>query len=149
TTDNATVTGGDAPSGAITFTLTPPSGPAVSVATNGDGHSAGPVTMTQVGTYKRHGSRADDGHDDGTAVNGTNETVVTINASPSTSTHHTLSLHDALPTSTTDNATVTGGDAPSGAITFTLTPPSGPAVSVATNGDGHSAGPVTMTQVGT
>src|SRR5206468_3738008 len=97
---------------------------------------AGPVTMTQVGTYTWHAHLAGDINNNPDDDDGVNETAVTIKASPVITTNASQVGNVVGTATTSDTATVTGGDAPSGAITFTLTTPGGVTSSVPTNTGG-------------
>src|SRR5207237_2418267 len=87
--DSATVTGGDSPTGSITFTLKAPDGSTVTVGTvtvSGDNtYSAPTVLATQVGTYTWHASSEGDGLNNGAIDDGSNESVTTVNARPTVS----------------------------------------------------------------
>ena len=158
TSDTATVSGGDNPTGTITFTLKAPDGTTSTIATDtvaGDGsYSAGPVSLTEVGTYTWHASYSGDSLNSGAVDNGDNESVSSVKASPSVSTQASVTGAGVVGTDTTsDTATVSGGDDPTGTITFTLKAPDGTTSTIATDtvaGDGsYSAGPVSLTEVGT
>ena len=158
TSDTATVTGGDNPSGTVVFTLKAPDGSTSTVATDtvtGDGsYKAGPVLMTEVGTYTWHATYSGDGLNNGASDNGDNESVTSVKASPTVTTQASETDGGVVGTdSTSDSATITGGDNPSGTITFTLKAPDGTTSTVATDtvtGDGtYKAGPVLITEVGT
>jgi protocatechuate 3,4-dioxygenase beta subunit len=156
--DSATVSGGDNPTGTITFSLTAPDGTTNTVGTesvNGDGTYASPtVIATEVGTYTWHASYGGDPLNNGASDNGINESVTTIQASPSVATQAAATLGGVVGSSVlSDGATVSGGENPTGTITFTLTAPDGNTGIVGTvnvNGNGSYASPtVTATEVGT
>jgi hypothetical protein len=152
TKDSATLSGGDNPSGTITFTLKAPDGTTSTVATinvNGDGtYNAPAVNVTEVGTYTWHAVYNGDGLNNTAADNGANESVTSFKASPTIATQASISSSQ-----TSDTATLSGGDNPTGTITFTLKAPDGTTSTVATitaNGDGtYNAPSVTVTQSGT
>ena len=129
--DTATLTGGDAPSGSVTFTLYSNAG-CTTLATpgvSGSGMvSAGTAsystswTPTTVGTYYWQAIYSGDSNNSPiTSCGGTNEQLTVNKATPSVTTQ-------ASPTTGTvgvkitagDTATLTGGDAPSGSVTFSL-----------------------------
>ena len=166
--DSVTVTGGDNPTGTVTFTLTAPDGmtsPEGSVTINGDNTYAAPTTVlaTEVGTYTWHANYGGDTLNNAASDDGSNESVTTIQASPTIST--TVSTPGGIvvgaPASNvvgtavlSDSVTVTGGDNPTGTVTFTLTAPDGttsPEGSVTINGDNTYTAPTTVlaTEVGT
>jgi len=82
--DSVKVTGGDSPTGTITFTLTAPDGKTItvgSVTINGDGtYSAPTVIATEVGTYTWHASYAGDALNNGASDNGADESLTTVSA---------------------------------------------------------------------
>ena len=142
--DSVTVSGGDNPTGTITFTLTAPNGttsPVGTVAIAGDGtYNAPSVVATQVGIYTWHASYGGDGLNNGAIDNGSNESVTTIAASPTLVTSATVSagnvVGSAIPQ---DSAVLTGGYQESGSLTFTLTAPNSSVVDTQTitpSGDG-------------
>jgi Matrixin/Prealbumin-like fold domain len=160
TSDTLTVTGGNHPTGIVTFTLKAPDGTTSTVGTvtiNGDGNYslATTVAITQVGTYTWHASYAGDSLNNGAVDNGNNESVTTVKASPSISTVASITAGGVCGTATTtDKVIVTGGNNPTGIITFTLKAPNGSTTTVGTvtiNGDGTYNLPtsVAVTQVGT
>ena len=121
--DSVTVSGGDNPTGTVTFTLTAPNGttsPAGTVTIAGDGiYSAQSVLATQVGTYTWHASYGGDGLNNGAIDNGSNESVTTVNASPSIST--VASAGGTVGSASVyDTATLAGGYSETGNIVFTL-----------------------------
>ncbi|OYV85111.1 MAG: hypothetical protein B7Z73_14210, partial [Planctomycetia bacterium 21-64-5] len=79
--DSVTVSGGDNPTGTVTFTLTQPDGTTVPVGTavtiNGDGtyNASTTVLATQVGTYTFHASYSGDSLNDGAVDDGQNESL--------------------------------------------------------------------------
>ena len=156
--DSVTISGGDSPTGTVTFTLTAPDGTtstvgAVTVA--GDNtYNAPTVLATEVGTYTWHAAYGGDSLNNGAADNGVNESVTTIKASPTISTSASETLGGVVGSAVlSDSVTVSGGDNPTGAVTFSLTRPDGsvvPAGSVSINGDGTYSNGTTVlaTQVG-
>ena len=158
--DVATLSGGDGPTGTITFTLTAPDGttaPEGSVVANGDGVYGSPTSVlaTEVGTYSWHAVYSGDTLNAGASDNGANEGVTTIKASPAITTQATVSAGGVVGTALlADVATLSGGDGPTGTITFTLTAPDGttaPEGSVVATGDGVYGSPTSVlaTEVGT
>jgi hypothetical protein len=155
--DSATITGGNNPTGSIVFTLTAPDNTTSTVATvpvSGDGTYSSPtVTATEVGIYTWHASYGGDSLNNGAVDDGTNESVTTIKASPAISTQASEVGNVVGSAILSDSATITGGDSPSGTITFTLTAPDNTTSTVGTvpvSGDGTYNSPsVTATQVGT
>src|SRR5439155_1606399 len=123
--DTATVTGGYGPTGTITFTLTAPDGSTSAVGTvtvRGAGTYSSPTVLaTQVGTYTWHATYNGNGLNNGAFDDGTNESVTTVKASPAISTQAGETAGGVAGTALlSDTATLTGGDVPSGTITFTL-----------------------------
>ena len=162
TSDTATVSGGDNPSGTIQFSITDPNGHSANVgsavAVSGDGTYNAPssVALTLVGTYTWHAHYSGDTLNNTADDNGNNESVTSIKASPSVSTHASVTGNAVVGTdSTSDTATVSGGDNPSGTIQFSITDPNGHSANVgsavAVSGDGTYNAPssVALTLVGT
>jgi sporulation-control protein spo0M len=158
--DSVTVTGGDSPTGTVTFTLDQPDGTTITVGTvtiSGDGNYdlATTVTATEVGTYKWHASYAGDSLNNGAVDDGSNESLTTVKASPSISTSASETAGGVVGTAVLiDSVTVTGGDSPTGTVTFTLDQPDGTTITVGTvtiSGDGNYdlATTATATEVGT
>ena len=89
TSDKATISGGDDPSGTIQFSITDPNGHTTDVGSpvtvNGDGSYDAPssVNLALVGTYTWSASYSGDSLNDGAVDNGDNESVTSIPASPS------------------------------------------------------------------
>ncbi len=138
--DTATLTGGDNPTGSITFKLYPPSdadcsgNPVYTKTVDVDGAGSydttltGPETGSNVtdaaGTWRWTASYSGDGNNDAVAsACGLETVIVTVLPQPTLET-------TPDPTATTvgatlnDTATLTGGDSPTGSITFKLYPPS-------------------------
>jgi hypothetical protein len=156
--DSVIVSGGDNPTGTVTFTLKAPDGTTStvgSVTINGDGTYSSPaVTATEVGIYTFHASYGGDALNNSAADNGTNESVTTIKASPSVATVASATAGGVIGSShLSDSVTVSGGDNPTGTVTFTLKAPDGTTATIGTvtiSGDGTYSSPsVTPTQVGT
>ena len=156
----ATLSGGDGPTGTISFTLTAPDGttaPEGSVVATGDGVYGSPTSVlaTEVGTYSWNAVYSGDTLNAGASDNGANEGVTTIKASPAITTQATVSAGGVVGTALlADVATLSGGDGPTGTISFTLTAPDGttaPEGSVAATGDGVYGSPTSVlaTEVGT
>ena len=155
-TDAATLSGGDAPGGTITFTLTAPDGTTTSqqVTAAGDGTYTTPIPVaaTQVGTYTWSAQYGGDGLNNGATDDGSNEAATTVKSTPKLVT--TAAAAGVVGVALGDSATLSGGDLPGGTISFTLTAPDGtttPEGSVTVTGDGTytSPLPVTATEVGT
>ncbi|HXR42795.1 MAG TPA: DUF11 domain-containing protein, partial [Acidothermaceae bacterium] len=132
TSDSATISGGDDPTGTIQFSITDPNGHKTAVggtvAVNGDGTYPAPssVPLTLVGTYTWSASYWGDSLNSGAIDNGENESVTSIKASPSIKTQATVTGSGVVGTdSTSDSATISGGDAPTGSIQFSITDPNG------------------------
>jgi uncharacterized repeat protein (TIGR01451 family) len=162
TSDSATVSGGKNASGSIQFSIKAPDGATTkvgsAVAVNGDGTYASPssVALTEVGTYTWSASYSGDSLNNGAIDNGANESVTSIKARPSVSTKASVTGSGVVGVdSTSDSATVSGGDHPSGSIQFSIKAPDGTTSkvgsAVAVNGDGTYASPssVALTEVGT
>lgn len=157
--DSVTVSGGDHPTGTVSFTLSKPDGSTVSAGTvtiNGDGTYTGPTSIpaTEVGTYTFHATYAGDSLNNGAVDNGNNESVSTVKASPSISTKASENGNVVGTATLTDSVTVIGGDNPTGTVTFTLTKPDTTTVSAGTMtiaGDGtYTVSPAVLaTEVGT
>ncbi len=157
--DSVTVSGGDNPTGTVTFTLTAPNGttsPLGTVSIAGDGaYNAPTVVATQVGTYTWHASYGGDGLNNGAVDMGINESVTTVAASPTLITSASVSagnvVGNAIPE---DSAVLSGGYQESGPLTFTLTAPNNSVVDTQTitpSGDGtyNTSNTNVATQVGT
>ena len=157
--DSVTVSGGDNPTGTVTFILAEPNGTTItvgSVSISGDGTYAAPtVAATQVGTYTWHASYGGDTLNNGASdQGGTAEQATTVKASPSINTTASVSAGGVVGTAVlSDSVTVSGGDNPTGTVTFILAEPNGTTItvgSVSISGDGTYAAPtVAATQVGT
>ena len=84
--DSATLSGGDNPTGSISFSLTAPDGTTTSegsVSVAGDAiYSSPSVLATEVGTYTWHATYSGDSLNNGASDNGANEGVVTTQAVP-------------------------------------------------------------------
>ena len=143
--DSATLSGGDDPTGTITFTLTAPDDSVVDTETvnvNGDGSYTTSNTnlAAQVGTYTWSASYSGDGLNNGAVNDGKNESVTIVAASPTLVTTASFSagnvVGSAIPQ---DSAVLSGGYDESGTITFTLTAPDHSVVdseTVTPSGDG-------------
>jgi hypothetical protein len=129
-TDTATLSGGNNPTGTITFTVFGPdnatcSGTGTTVSTetvNGNGnYTSDPFTPGAPGTYRWIASYSGDALNNPatTACNDANETVVVNKAKPGIV---TLVSDDSITigSSVTDTATLSGGVNPTGTITFTV-----------------------------
>jgi hypothetical protein len=148
-TDTATLTGGYAETGAITFTLLLGSTrvDTETVAVNGDGtyKSRGytlPSTGTVAGTYQWDAVYSGDGNNNSFADNNTNEQVAVAPAAPVFSSNAeptSYTLDGAGPPTLKDSFTLAGGYHPTGNIIFTLHSPGGALLdteTVAVSGNG-------------
>ena len=141
-TDSAVLSGGNNPTGTITFTLVGPAGATVdseTVTVAGNGAYSTPngfsLTGAAAGTYQWDASYSGDSNnpavdDDSDPA----EQVVVSPANPtlaSTPSPTAATLGPSAPT-LTDSAVLSGGSAPSGTITFTLLAPSGTTVDTET-----------------
>ncbi len=155
--DSATLSGGNNPTGTISFSLTAPDGttlPEGSVTVSGDANYSSPsVLATEVGTYTWHASYSGDSLNNGASDNGANEGVVTTQASPMIVTQASESNGGVVGTAIlSDSATLSGGYNPTGTISFSLTAPDGtttPEGSVTVTGDAvYSSPSILATEVG-
>jgi uncharacterized repeat protein (TIGR01451 family) len=157
--DTATLTGGDNPTGTLTFTLTQPDGstvPGGTVPVTGDRAYSAPtgVPATEVGTYTWHASYSGDTANAAASDDGTNESVVTAKASP-TIVMQTSGTGTAAGSVLSNTATLSGGfNVNGGTITFTLTAPDGTQTTetvTVNKGDGTYSTPtgISATQQGT
>lgn len=166
--DTASLTGGDNPTGTITFDLYGPDdatcqGPAQSVTTsvsgNGD-YPSDPITPSQAGTYRWIARYSGDIHNSPVAgaCNDPNESVT---VTPPSNASLTTKASGSVPVGgwVKDTATLTGAANPTGTITFALYGPddatcAGPATTVnatsPVNGNGSYVSPsVKVTAAGT
>ena len=132
-TDSATLSGGNSPTGSITFTLfhnggtTPVDTETVTVSGNGTyttptGFTL-PTTGTVIGTYQWHASYSGDGSNNPVSENNAaNEQVTVSAASPAISTTPNPST-GVFGGTLQDAANLTGGYHPTGSITFRLYAP--------------------------
>ena len=144
--DSAVLSGGYQESGALVFQLHAPDNSIVdteTVTSSGDGtYSTSNVNVaTQVGTYTWAVSFAGDGlNNSASDQGGAGEQVTTVKASPSISTSASETAGGVVGSATlSDSVTVSGGDNPTGTVTFTLTAPNGttsPVGTVSVAGDG-------------
>ena len=124
--DDATLSGGSAPTGTITFTLTNASSTVVatekvSVSGNGAYATSTGYTATAPGTYQWSATYGGDANN--TSANdqgGAGEQVIIGQATPTLTTTATPATA-AVGQTVQDDATLSGGSAPTGTITFTLT----------------------------
>ncbi len=166
-TDTATLAGGAAPTGTITFTLFGPNnatctGPAiftstVPVTTGNGNYTSGTFTATAPGTYRWIAAYSGDANNAAvtTACNDANEASVVIRTTPTIVT--TASPSVPIGGAISDTATLAGGTAPTGTITFTAFGPNNatctglPAFTstVPVTGNGaYPSGPFTPTAAG-
>ena len=129
--DSATLSGGSAPTGSITFTLVAPSGPVVdteTVTVNGNGTYSTPTgftlptTGTAAGTYQWNATYSGDGNNNAFSDTGSpSEQVVVSQASPTlTTTPNPTTATAGSGATLKDSAVLSGGAAPTGTITFLL-----------------------------
>ena len=158
--DAATLSGGDSPTGTISFSLTAPDGtttPEGSVTVTGDGVYDSPTSVlaTEVGTYTWHAMYSGDTNNNPATDNGANEGVTIVQASPALVSVASATAGGVVGTAElSDAATLSGGDSPTGTISFSLTAPDGtttPEGSVTVTGDGVYDSPTSVlaTEVGT
>ena len=152
-TDTATLSGGDDPTGTITFTLYSPSDTLLDTATvsvNGDGTYTSPgyklPSNAAPGTYQWDASYSGDTNNNAaTDINDSSERVVVGKATPAlATTPNTTSGTCGTSELLKDTATLTGGDDPTGSITFVLTAPNGTTLdteTVSVRGDGSYSTP--------
>ena len=126
--DGATLSGGSSPTGSITFTLYAPGDSTctkpiatVTAPLSGGSASSGSVPVGPAGTYRWVATYGGDANNNGVASPCGSETVVVTKATPSISTTPSGSVPAGGKAS--DSATVSGGFAPSGGVTFTLYAP--------------------------
>ena len=131
-TDSAVLSGGDAPTGSITFTLyygtTLVDTESVTVSGNGTyttptGYTL-PTTGTVSGTYQWDASYSGDTNNSSVPDISDPSEVVTVSpavtALTTTPNPTSVTLGSTTPPTLTDSAVLSGGDAPTGSITFTL-----------------------------
>ena len=153
--DTATLAGGSSPTGTITFTLFGPDNPTCTGAaiftstvpvTNGNGsYTSGSFTPTAPGTYQWVAVYSGDANNSGTTspCGAPNEDVVVTQVQPAIVTNVTPTTGN-LNQPVTDTATLSGGNSPTGTITFTAFGPDIPTcagapiytVTVPVNGNG-------------
>ena len=147
--DDATLAGGSAPTGTITFTLTNASSAVVDTETatvSGNGAYATPTgyMATAPGTYQWSASYGGDtNNSSANDQGGTAKQVIIGQASPTLTTAATPTAA-AVGQTVQDDATLAGGSAPTGTITFTLTNASSAVVDTETatvSGNGAYATP--------
>ena len=84
------------------------------------------MSLTEVGTYTWHATFSGDSLNSGAVDTGDNESVSSAKASPSVLTQASVTGNGVVGTdSTSDTATVTGGDDPTGTIQFSIKAPDG------------------------
>ena len=129
--DSATLSGGNNPTGTISFSLTAPDGtttPEGSVTVTGDGTYSSPsVLATEVGAYTWHATYSGDSLNNGASDNGANEGVTTIMASPTIVTQASESNGGVVGIAMlTDSATLSGGYNPLAPSPSRSRPPTAP-----------------------
>jgi uncharacterized repeat protein (TIGR01451 family) len=158
--DSVTVSGGDNPTGTVSFTLTAPDGTtspvgsAVTVTGDGAYLPSTTVLATEVGTYSWHVTYSGDGLNNGAVDNGVNESLTTVKASPTITTSASETAGGVVGSAVLiDSVTVSGGDNPTGTVTLTLTAPDGTTSTVGavtvTGDNTYSSPTVVATEVGT
>jgi hypothetical protein len=139
--DSAVVSGGNNPTGTITFTLKAPDGTTTTVGdpvqVNGDGTYSPTTTVqaTEVGTYTWFASYSGDNLNNPAVDDGTNESVTTVKTTPQISTTPTptsVTLGTTGGVTLKDTAVLSGGYNDGGTITFTLVAPGGATVDTET-----------------
>ena len=127
--DSALLSGGSAPTGTITFTLVSPAGTVVDTemaTVSGNGTYTTPTGFSlsgaAQGTYQWDASYSGDANNHATSDrNDPDEQVVVSPASPTLTTTPSPTVATVgTATTLTDSATLSGGSAPGGTITFTL-----------------------------
>ncbi len=127
--DQATLSGGSSPTGTITFNLYGPNDASCSsaaaytatVTVSGNGsYGSGAFSATTVGTYRWTAAYSGDANNlaAADACNAANESAVITQVHPAIAT--TASAGGALGTALGDTAALSGGNSPTGTITFTL-----------------------------
>ncbi len=168
--DTATLSGGSTPTGTITFQVFgpnnatcagPPAFTSAPVGVNGNGTYVSPSFVpTSSGTYHWVATYSGDANNNGrtTACNDPNETTTVVPTVVQITTTASPSPSAPLGSAIGDTATLTGGTAPTGTVTFTLYGPNdatcaGPPAFTATvpvNGTGsYPSGPFTPSAAGT
>ncbi len=125
--DSATITGSFTGSGTIDFTLLAPDGGTTDLGTvnvNGDGTYDAPSTVlaTEVGTYTWHAVYSGDDLNNGAFDDGTNESLVTTQASPSivTTASKAITLDASGAPTISDSAVVSNAYNATGNLVFVL-----------------------------
>ncbi len=163
--DQANVTGGDSPTGTVTFSAYGPdddecaSLPAFTATVNLDADGqvlSGNFVPTRAGTYRWVASYSGDANNGPatTSCNDDNESVMVDRAIPTLETTASNSVSSGG--SVSDTATITGGDNPTGTITFELFSPSAPTCNgeplatstVPVNDGGATSGPFAAAEPG-
>jgi hypothetical protein len=156
-TDAAVLSGGSNPTGTITFTLMGPGGSLVdfeTVIVTGNGTYTTPTGYTLpttgnvAGTYQWDATYSGDPNNNAASdINSPSEQVLvsTRNTTLTTTPEPTAATLGSSPTTLNDSAVLSGGNAPTGTITFTLVAPAGGGVvdteTVSVSGDGTYATP--------
>ncbi len=133
--DSATITGGyNVSAGSITFTITPPTGPVITVGTVPVTHTgtftSPTFTTTLVGTYLWHATYTGDALNNGAIDTGANESLTTTKAAPCLTTTASFSGGNVVGTAIPeDKAVLSGGYSISGgSLNFLLKAPGGAVV---------------------
>jgi uncharacterized repeat protein (TIGR01451 family) len=132
--DTATLTGGNAPTGAVTFNLFGPNNPGCTLPAAftsttpviGNGSTSGSFTPLATGTYLWVATYSGDGSNNpaNTVCGASGETSTVTQASPTIATSATATA--TVGGTISDTATLTGGNAPTGTITFNAFGPNNP-----------------------
>ena len=166
-TDTATLSGGDAPTGTITFhlysnntcTAEVAGSPVTKTVTGNGAYTSSPaITVSTAGTYYWRDSYNGDGNNSAIALTGcnaANESTLVRPASPTLATQ--ASPTATVPAGLTDTATLSGGFNPTGTITFHLysdascsTQVAGSPVTATVSGNGAYPSPaITVSAAGT
>lgn len=130
--DSANLSGGNSPTGSITFKLFSPSDPTcsgtaaftnvVSVSSNNTYNTSSGFTSNATGTWHWTATYSGDSNNTSVSSSCADEPVTVNKVSPSIST--TPSAGGVVGVTLNDTATLTGGYSPTGTVTFTLYPPS-------------------------
>ena len=136
-TDTAVLSGGNSPTGSITFKLTAPGGSVVdteTVSVSGDGTYSTPTgyVPTAPGTYVWSATYSGDSNNKSATDNGQNESEAVNSARPAINTTAGGKVIIGSGSTLTDTAVLSGGFNPTGSITFKLTAPGGSVVDTET-----------------
>jgi hypothetical protein len=158
--DAVTIDGGVNPTGTLTFTLTAPDGSiadseTVAVTGNGAYATSNAILATQVGTYRWHAGYSGDAINNPAADNGSGQSLAAVRATPQLAATASETAGGVVGIALLSNTvTLTGGNHPTGQLTFTLNAPDGSVadtetVTVTGNGAYATSHTVIAGQVGT